>query len=101
MKTDDLVSMLATGVAPVPRRAATRRLALALAVGLPLSFGLMLVHYGIRRDLVLVMFWPMFWVKVLFPACIAVAGFVMHAGNSTLTQNIGQNITSTRSRRMP
>lgn len=77
MKTDDLVSMLATGVAPVPRRAANRRLALAVAIGLPLSLLILVVDYGVRRDLVQVMFWPMFWVKVLFPACIAAAGFVM------------------------
>ena len=77
MKTDDLVSMLATGVQPAPRRAATRRIALALAVGLPLSFALMLYDFGLRRDLVQVMFWPMFWIKLLFPACIAAAGFVM------------------------
>ncbi len=77
MKTDDLVSMLATGVAPAPRRAATHRLALALAVGLPLSLALMRVDYGLRRDLLEVMFWPMFWVKGLFSACVALAGFVM------------------------
>ncbi|AMM26236.1 DUF1109 domain-containing protein [Variovorax sp. PAMC 28711] len=77
MKTDDLVSMLATGVAPAPRGAANRRLALAVAVGLPLSLLILIVDYGVRRDLVQVMFWPMFWVKVLFPASIAAAGFVM------------------------
>lgn len=77
MKTDDLVSLLATGVAPAPRRAATRRLALAMAFGLPLSFAILWFDYGVRRDLVQAMFWPMFWVKLLFPACIAVAGFVM------------------------
>lgn len=77
MKTDDLVSMLATGVAPVPRRLTTRRLVLALLAGLPLSVAIMLFDYGIRRDLLQVMFWPMFWVKLLFPACIALAGFVM------------------------
>ncbi|RZI96830.1 MAG: DUF1109 domain-containing protein, partial [Variovorax sp.] len=77
MKTDDLVSMLATGVQPAPRRAAARRIALALALGLPLAFAIMLYQFGLRRDLVQVMFWPMFWIKLLFPACIGAAGFVM------------------------
>ena len=77
MKTDDLVAMLATGAAPVPRRAAGRRLALALLVGAPLSFAILFAEYGLRRDLVQAMFWPMFWVKVLFPLCIAAAAFVM------------------------
>jgi len=76
MKTDDLVGMLATGAAPAPRRAAGRRLALAVLAGVPLSFAILLTEYGVRRDLVQAMFWPMFWVKVLFPLCIAAAAFV-------------------------
>jgi len=77
MKTDDLVAMLATGVAAAPRRAAGRRLTLALFAGLPLSFAILFAEYGLRRDLVQAMFWPMFWVKVLFPLCIAAAAFVV------------------------
>jgi len=77
MKTDDLVAMLATGASPAPRRAAGRRLALALLAGLPLSFAILFTEYGLRRDLVQAMFWPMFWVKVLFPLCIAAAAFVV------------------------
>ncbi|MCR8960859.1 DUF1109 domain-containing protein [Variovorax sp. S2] len=76
MKTDDLVAMLATGAAPAPRRAAGRRLALAVLAGVPLSFAILFTEYGVRRDLVQAMFWPMFWVKVLFPLCIAAAAFV-------------------------
>jgi hypothetical protein len=77
MKTDDLVAMLANGPVAVPRRATSRRLWLALLVGMPLSFVILFAEYGLRRDLVQAMFWPMFWVKVLFPLCIAAAGFVM------------------------
>ncbi|MDP9896136.1 hypothetical protein J2W32_005319 [Variovorax boronicumulans] len=77
MKTDDLVAMLANGPVAVPRRATSRRLWLALLVGMPLSFVILFAEYGPRRDLVQAMFWPMFWVKVLFPLCIAAAGFVM------------------------
>ena len=77
MKTDDLVAMLATGVEPVPHRAATRRLVYALLVGLPLAAAIMLSEYGLRRDLVQAMFWPMLWVKVLFPFFIGWGGFVV------------------------
>ncbi|WP_438998404.1 NrsF family protein [Variovorax beijingensis] len=77
MKTDDLVAMLATGATAAPRRAAGRRLALALLAGLPLSFAILFTEYGLRRDLVQAMFWPMFWVKVLFPLCIAAAAFAV------------------------
>ena len=74
MKTDDLVSLLAAGAEPAPRRAASRRLVVALLVGVPLSFAWMAFEYGTRRDLVQAWFWP---VKVIFPACLAVAGFVI------------------------
>ena len=77
MKTDALIDMLATGAAPVPRRAATRRLAYALLVGVPLAALVMLVEYGVRRNLVQAMFWPMLWVKILFPFVIAWGGFLL------------------------
>lgn len=77
MKTDDLIGMLATGVEPVPRRAATRRLVWAIALGLPVAVLILLAGYGVRRDLVQAMFWPMLWVKFLFPFFIAWGGFVI------------------------
>lgn len=77
MKTDELVALLAARAEPVPRHAAARRFAVALAAGVPLSIAVMAIEFGARRDLVQTMFWPMFWVKLLFPVCIAVAGFVI------------------------
>jgi len=77
MKTDDLVAMLAAGPVAVPRQAASRRLGLVLAIGAPLSLAILLVEYGPRRDLLQALFWPMFWVKLLFPLAIAGAAFVM------------------------
>jgi hypothetical protein len=77
MKTDDLISLLATDAPPVPRDAARRRLVLALGLSLPVSIAIFVVGYGLRRDLVEAMFWPMFWVKLLFPIAIAAAGFVL------------------------
>lgn len=77
MKTDDFAALLAARVEPVPRRAVSRRLAWALGLSLPLALLVMQVEYGVRRDLVQAMFWPMFWAKVLMPACIGLAGYVM------------------------
>ncbi|MEJ8859701.1 DUF1109 domain-containing protein [Variovorax robiniae] len=77
MKTDELVSLLAADTLPVPRRAASRRLVMALLVGVPLALILMQLEYGVRRDLVQVMFWPMFWMKLLVPISLGVAGFVV------------------------
>lgn len=78
MKTDDLVSMLANGEVAVSRRQrrASSRIWLAVLLGLPFSLAILFAGYGVRHDIVQAMFWPMFWVKVLFPLCIAAAGFV-------------------------
>ncbi|HEY2416785.1 MAG TPA: DUF1109 domain-containing protein, partial [Steroidobacteraceae bacterium] len=80
MKTDDLIAMLATGTAPVPQRATSRRLSVALLIGLPLSVACMVTVYGVRRDLMQVMSLPMFWVRLAFPICMVVAGFVIVQG---------------------
>jgi len=77
MKTDDLVALLAADAAPVPRRAASHRLVIALLAGLPFSIALMATEYGVRSDLIQTLFWPMFWMKLIFPICIGIAGFVM------------------------
>ena len=77
MRTDQLVTLLAADAAPVRRRAVSRRLLLALAVALPVSAAWMLLAYGVRRDLIEAMFWPMFWVRLLLGAGIALAAFVV------------------------
>jgi hypothetical protein len=77
MKTDDVIAMLATNVAPVPRQAALRNVLVALAAGLVLSVLWMLSEYGVRKDIAQAVDLPMFWVKLAFPACVAVAGFVL------------------------
>lgn len=77
MKTDDLISMLAASATPVPRHAAGRRLSTALLVGLPLSFAFMLAVFGLRHDLMEVMERPIFWVRFLFPICIAAGAYLM------------------------
>ena len=76
MRTDDLVTMLATGADAVPRRAARRRLGLAALVGLLVAVAILLTGYGVRGDLAEVIGRPMFWLKQLFPLVIAVASFV-------------------------
>jgi len=76
MKTDQLLDLLAADTRVVPPNAATRRLALALLVGLPVSVAIVAIDYGFRRDLAQVAQVPMFWVKVLFPLLLAAAAFV-------------------------
>ena len=77
MKTDDLIALLAAQAQPVPRRAARRQLALAVAAALPLSVLLMLAGYGLRPGLAgSLLHEPMALVKLLAPAAVAVAAFV-------------------------
>ncbi len=75
MKTDDLISLLATDTAAVPRSAASSQIAIAMAVGIPLAIVAMLLTMGARPDLSQAIGMPMFWMKVLFPAAVACAGF--------------------------
>ncbi|WP_194792827.1 NrsF family protein [Caenimonas koreensis] len=75
MKTDDLISLLAADTAAVPRRAASRQIAIAMAAGIPLAILAMLVTMGARVDLPQAIHVPIFWLKVLFPAAVACAAF--------------------------
>lgn len=76
MKTDELISMLATGAAPVPAHAASRRLALALGAGFPVAALLMALIYGMRADLAQAASEWVFMMKLAFAGSLALAGFV-------------------------
>ena len=76
MKTDDLVKLLAAGVAPVPADAVGRRFAVAMGWGLPGAVLLLLVTLGIRTDLAQAAGELMFWLKPAFAACLALAGLI-------------------------
>ena len=76
MKTDDLIALLAADSLPVARRAAPRRIALALLTGLILALAILLLFYGVRPDISQAVHWPMFWAKLMFGVVIALAGFV-------------------------
>ena len=76
MKTNDLISMLASGTIAVEPHALQRRYAMALGWG---AFGatlLMAVCLGVRPDLAQAVGLPMFWVKLAFPATL-LAGALM------------------------
>jgi hypothetical protein len=73
MKTDDLVTMLASGVEPVVPGATARRYSLALVWGGLGAMLLMATLLGVRADLAEAVRLPMFWLKLGFPICLAVA----------------------------
>ena len=77
MKTEDLITMLATGVQPVRRRAAATRLALALLPGVALALVVVLAGFGLRPDLAQAMAGAGFWLKMALPLSLAAAGFAL------------------------
>jgi hypothetical protein len=79
VNTDDLVRMLATGVAPADTGATARRYAAAILAGLGAAVLLMAALLGLNPDLARYVSLPMFWVKVGFPALVAVGGVVAAA----------------------
>lgn len=89
MKTEDLVTVLSASVQPVRPGEARRRFTLALGGGMAFSFALMLVILGLNPDLASTSNQGMFWVKLAFPATLALmagrAAFALsHPGRSAV-----------------
>lgn len=76
MKTDDLVTLLATGVQPVERHVAARRFSWALFAGALGSIALMELVFGVRPDLATVAATTLFWFKVALPLSIGLAALL-------------------------
>ncbi|WP_205230760.1 DUF1109 domain-containing protein [Azospira oryzae] len=71
MKTEDLITMLATGTGAVEAPAAAQRYALAIGWGATGATLLMLAILQVRHDIGHALLLPMFWVKVGFVGCVA------------------------------
>ena len=76
MKTDELVTLLAAGAAPVSANVVGRRFALALGWGVPGAVLLLLAALGLRADLAQASAALMFWIKPAFAAGLALAALV-------------------------
>jgi hypothetical protein len=76
MKTEELVSLLAAGVAPVPGNTAGRRLAVAMGWGVSGAVLLLVLALGLRPGLAQAAGDLMFWMKPAFAAGLALASFV-------------------------
>ncbi len=77
MKTDDFISMLATGVKPVDRHVQLKHFSHAILVGGTGTFILMVLMFGIRPDIGLMLITPLFWFKMAFPLSLAAASLWM------------------------
>ena len=76
MKTDDLISLLATGNEPVPANVVKRRFSIAFGLGALGSVLLMLATIGVRSTLADDVGRPMLWIKFGFVVCLAVAALL-------------------------
>lgn len=77
MKTDDLISIMAAGVAPIDRSLPARRMAQALVLGSACSLVLLLLIYGLRPDLKAMLSVPLFWIKLAFPTALAAGSLLV------------------------
>lgn len=71
MKTEDLITLLATGSDAVDRHAAARRFAVALGWGAAGTVLLMALLLPVRADLAAAALLPMFWIKAGFVGALA------------------------------
>jgi hypothetical protein len=76
MRTDEFVSLLATGTDAVDARAPTRRYVAAIAGGTVVATVLMVLWLDIRPTLVRDATLPMFWVKELFCVALVATGLL-------------------------
>jgi hypothetical protein len=92
MKTDDLISLLASGVTPVDRRAPAKRFSIAVLAGLLGALFLVVALKGVRPDLGQVMATPIFWAKIAFPLCLMIGalGMVMRLARPGATSGPGK-----------
>lgn len=77
MNTDDFISLLASGVAPVDRRTLAKRFSGAVLAGLLGATLLLIAIMGVRPDLGQVMATPIFWAKIAFPLCLMIGTLSM------------------------
>jgi hypothetical protein len=73
MKTEQLVQMLAVEAPGVNRDLINRQQGQSLTLGVGLATVLMLAILGLRPDLAQAVVLPMFWLKLAFPASLALA----------------------------
>ncbi|MGV8859727.1 MAG: DUF1109 domain-containing protein [Pseudomonas sp.] len=92
MKTDDFISMLASGVTPVDRHALAKRFVVAVLVGLVTATLLVMIVLGVRPDLATVAATPIFWAKIAFPLSLMIGALsvVMRLARPGMTPGWGK-----------
>jgi len=92
MKTDDFISMLASGVTPIDRHAIAKRFGVAVLVGLVTAALLVIIIMGVRPDLAAVAATPIFWAKIAFPLSLMMGALsvVMRLARPGVTPGAGK-----------
>ena len=90
MRTDELVAMLAAGAARVDPDATTRRFSTALGWGAFAATLWMAIAMGVRPDLSEAALVPMLWIKLAFPALLAVGALYAAARLSRPGASLGR-----------
>ncbi|MEP9355401.1 DUF1109 domain-containing protein [Xanthobacter sp. KR7-65] len=76
VSTDALIDALAGDLRAAPATSVRRTLALAFAFGSAVSAAAMLWLLGLRPDMATAFATPAFWIKLMFPAGLALAGLI-------------------------
>jgi len=77
MKTDDLIAALAADAVPVDSSRADRRFFARAGLAALVVLGAVLLLLGPRPDLASAVLLPMFWLKLAFPASLAIAALMV------------------------
>lgn len=89
MKTDDLITMLASGEIQ-PRPIPTRRIVLQIALGVLATIVLMVALLGVPTNLSQALLMPAFWLKVGFVVALASVGWIATTRLSSPGVRIGK-----------
>lgn len=89
MKTDELITMLASGDSR-PQPISTRRMALQIGLGLLVTIILMFTLLGVRVNLTQVLLMPAFWLKLMFVLALARVGWVATMRLSSPGKSLGK-----------
>lgn len=90
MRTDDLVAVLARSAQPVDGRKVARQFWSTLVLGAALCLAAMFIFLGARPDWRGAMQLPMFWLKLGFPAAVALMAVPLLRRLATPGERLGQ-----------
>jgi hypothetical protein len=90
MKTQDLVTMLASGEGTVKQMSLMRPFSIAIGIGIATAIPIMLGMLGVRHDLPEAIRLPMYWAKVGYIASLAVISLLAVLRLSRPGRNLGR-----------